>query len=301
MSKTEGGLAAVAGIREQALKYLQIVNPHLSDEETNQFLGIAEAYGLNPFKREIHAGKMYQDGKSRLVPITGYEVYLKRAERTNKLDGWHVEITGDQKDPIARLTIYRKDWSHPFVHEVYYREVVQNKKDGTPNHFWFKSPRFMTKKVVISQGFRLCFSDELGGMPYTADELPLEEEHTLPEARSEPPRDPVVDPGGTTPKDTQKEALREETIALASKLWEQYADVLTDEDKQNLWNDLKVHSSRKEVLSVIAEWSRIAEDRRDLAVADKAFDKGIDADVSAAEGFDLDLERTDSHETGDDE
>jgi hypothetical protein len=30
----------------------------------------------------------------------------------------------------------------------------------------------MIKKVAMAQGFRLCFSDELGGMPYTADELP---------------------------------------------------------------------------------------------------------------------------------
>jgi uncharacterized protein YyaL (SSP411 family) len=30
----------------------------------------------------------------------------------------------------------------------------------------------MIKKVAISQGFRLCFSDELGGMPYTKEEMP---------------------------------------------------------------------------------------------------------------------------------
>jgi hypothetical protein len=35
----------------------------------------------------------------------------------------------------------------------------------------------MTKKVAISQAFRLCFSDELGGMPYTSDELPQQTEN----------------------------------------------------------------------------------------------------------------------------
>lgn len=34
----------------------------------------------------------------------------------------------------------------------------------------------MTKKVGISQAFRLCFSDELGGMPYTSDEMPQQEQ-----------------------------------------------------------------------------------------------------------------------------
>ena len=37
---------------------------------------------------------------------------------------------------------------------------------------WSEKPRTMLKKVCIAQAFRLCFPVELGGMPYTADELP---------------------------------------------------------------------------------------------------------------------------------
>ena len=33
-------------------------------------------------------------------------------------------------------------------------------------------PNFMLKKVAIAQGFRLAFPDELGGLPYLAEELP---------------------------------------------------------------------------------------------------------------------------------
>jgi hypothetical protein len=29
----------------------------------------------------------------------------------------------------------------------------------------------MIKKVAMAQGFRLCFNDELGGMPYTKEEI----------------------------------------------------------------------------------------------------------------------------------
>ena len=29
----------------------------------------------------------------------------------------------------------------------------------------------MIKKVAMSQGFRLCFPDELGGIPYTQEEI----------------------------------------------------------------------------------------------------------------------------------
>ncbi|MDR1325280.1 MAG: hypothetical protein LBK00_04505 [Treponema sp.] len=44
----------------------------------------------------------------------------------------------------------------------------------------------MLKKVAIGQGFRLCFSNELGGMPYTSDEL--DEERVVTEAP--PPDEP---------------------------------------------------------------------------------------------------------------
>ena len=32
-------------------------------------------------------------------------------------------------------------------------------------------PIFMMKKVCIEQGFRLCFPDEMGGMPYGEEEV----------------------------------------------------------------------------------------------------------------------------------
>ena len=47
----------------------------------------------------------------------------------------------------------------------------------------------MTKKVAIAQGFRLCFPDELGGMPYTADELALG--MGIPNAMDEEPETPA--------------------------------------------------------------------------------------------------------------
>ena len=99
---------------------------------------------------------------------------MKRAERINKLDGWDCVVTGNEKEMKATLTIFRKDWTHPFKHEAYFSECVQTKKDGSINKFWKKMPRFMLKKVCIAQGFRLCFPDEFGGMPYTNDELPEE-------------------------------------------------------------------------------------------------------------------------------
>jgi len=144
----------------------------LTEHEKLQFVEIAQAFKLNPFKREIYVA-VYGEGEYRkLSIITGYEVYLKRAERTGKLDGWKAWVEGDGESMKALVEIHRKDWSEPFIHEVYWREAIQKKKDGSPTSFWTKQPRFQLKKVAISQGFRLCFPDELGGMPYDASELP---------------------------------------------------------------------------------------------------------------------------------
>lgn len=144
----------------------------LLPKEKATFVNMAQLFGLNPFKREIYC-TVYGTGDYRTCAIvTGYEVYLKRAERTGKMDGWECAITGKGDDMAATVTIYRKDWGHPFKHTVYYRECVQiNKKTGKPNSVWGKMPSFMTKKVAIAQAFRLCFPDEFGGMPYTNDEI----------------------------------------------------------------------------------------------------------------------------------
>ena len=139
----------------------------LPQEKRRQFIEIAQAYCLNPFKREIYC--VSYAGNTSI--ITGYEVYIKRAERTGLLNGWGVEIKGSGEDMSAVITINGKDWTQPFKHEVYFSDSANRTKDGRLNSTWAKMPKFMLKKVAIAQGFRLCFSDELGGMPYTQDEI----------------------------------------------------------------------------------------------------------------------------------
>ena len=157
----------------------------LMPDEKAMFVNMAQLYGLNPFKREIYCTVFGQGQNRQCSIVTGYEVYLKRAERIGKLDGWGCEMSGKFSDGslAATVTIHRKDWSHPFSHTVYYREVCQTRRDGSANRFWQKQPIFMTKKVAIAQAFRLCFPDEFGGMPYTSDEMGVDER----EERDAPP------------------------------------------------------------------------------------------------------------------
>ena len=153
------------------------LDKNLEPNELSQYIEICTAYQLNPFKREIYCVAYGQGQYRKLSIIVGYEVYLKRAERTGKMDGWEVDIEGTGEDMYAKVTIYRKDWTHPFTHKAYWSECKQEtydkeKKTWRLNSMWEKMGKFMLKKVATAQAFRLCFPDEMGGLPYTADELP---------------------------------------------------------------------------------------------------------------------------------
>lgn len=172
------------------------VASNLTDTEKQQFIKIATAYQLNPFKREIYCTPYMtnikqEDGtwkkERKLSIITGYEVYLKRAERSGKLNGWKVEIIGEAQNRKAQITIHRKDWNNPLVHDVFYSEYIQD------NKMWKEKPLTMLKKVAMAQGFRLAFPDEMSGMPYAAEELP---DNMTPLPETEPEK---TDAGKHTP------------------------------------------------------------------------------------------------------
>lgn len=149
------------------------------------FLKVAQLNGLNPFKREIYAIPF----GSGFNIVTGYQVYIARAEASGKLDGWDV-IANDQE---AVITIYRKDMSHPIV----WRVMRSDFDKGVGN--WVKMPDFMIKKIAIGQGFRLAFPNELSAMPYTSDELDDSNGST------EPAHSPAAETPEETPAITDKD------------------------------------------------------------------------------------------------
>ena len=155
-----------------AQEYAHNNYPSLTKEQFNLFVATAREYCLNPVKREVYAVVYndYKSGEKKMNIITGYEVYLKRAERTGKLNGWECHTDGQGNQMKAVVTIDRKDWEHPFKHEVYMSEYNTNKS------LWASKPITMLKKVAMAQAFRLAFPDELGGMPYTSDELGTDEQ-----------------------------------------------------------------------------------------------------------------------------
>lgn len=151
---------------ETIASYLESFGNKLTSFHRAQFIQICKAFQLNPFIREIY-GIPYGDKFSIIV---GYEVYLKRAERSGLLAGWRAWTEGTGAEMKGCLEITRKDWTAPFYHEVFFSEYDQG------DQMWKTKGRTMIKKVAIAQGFRMCFPEELGGMPYTADEMPIQVE-----------------------------------------------------------------------------------------------------------------------------
>lgn len=150
--------------------------PLATEQEVLMGLAIVKSLNLNPFLRQVHFIKYSQ--KDKMAIVVGYEVYLQRAERSGRLNGWKSGI--NTAENYAWVKIWRKDWTEPFEWTVNLDEF--NKKQST----WKQIPSFMGRKVAIAQGFRLCFPEELGGMPYT------EEEHQVYDIDSEPTMKPEV-------------------------------------------------------------------------------------------------------------
>ena len=158
--------------KELALSYLKSMGLNIPEQFQTQFIEIAAAMKLNPFLNEIHAISYNTKEGPVFKCVTGYMVYIKRAERSGKLNGWEVSSTNNGGQMVSTVTIYRKDWGKSFRHSVRFNEVAQYTPDGNLSRLWHKMPAFMCEKACISQGFRLCFPDELAGMPYTKEELP---------------------------------------------------------------------------------------------------------------------------------
>lgn len=154
----------------------------IPDFEKRQFIKVCQMNSLNPFKREAHISAYGEGTYRKFAIITGYEVYIKRAEASGRLSGWSTKIEPcktaktDSKghisfidDIAATITIHRKDFNMPFEHTVKFSEYVGTKKGGEVTSFWQK-PESQLKKVAISQGFRLCFNEILGGLPFQENE-----------------------------------------------------------------------------------------------------------------------------------
>jgi phage recombination protein Bet len=202
--------AAIVLSPETVTRY---VNALATQQEIALFLNQCAMFGLNPFKREIYLIKY--SPKDPATFVVGYETYIKRADRSGKWAGMNSGTEdGPDGTPVkAWVEVFRKDWEKPLRHEVFFSEYVQTKpewKDGQPTgrkiptKFWADKPRTMLKKVAIAQAFRMAFPDEFAGMPYTAEEMPVDHAKLPTTEVVADLTDPKVDPFSKTSYEESK-------------------------------------------------------------------------------------------------
>lgn len=177
--------------KQLLLDYLTATTPGLNQSQVQQFLAVSMAFNLNPWKKEVYPIPYTSNGKTIMSIVTGYEVYLKRADLNPNYDGYQIEWNGTfvrskvqksgkngnysvdallpKDDDVSCIcTVYRKDRKMPVRCEVFYSEYTQG------NSMWCTKPRVMLEKVAIARAMRLAFPTEFGGMPYESAELPKE-------------------------------------------------------------------------------------------------------------------------------
>lgn len=174
--------------KELCIQFLKSQNTDLTEGEFAQYAAVATTLNLNPFLREIYPIKY--NGKMTLV--TGYQVYIRRAEEFPQYDGFDTQFEGAGKELCCICNVYRKDRTRPVTARVYFAEYTQN------NSMWNGKPHVMLEKVAIGTAFRRAFPTEFGGMPYTSEEIRAEDElkaqgytevqQAAPVAQPEPPK-----------------------------------------------------------------------------------------------------------------
>lgn len=147
--------------------YLNTITDKLTAAQRSQFVAVASAFGLNPFKREIYATTYKnKEGNTVMSIVTGYEVYLKRAEMNTNYNGFKTQFAAVNGEMCCTCEVYRKDRTMPVTSTVWMSEY------STGRSLWQSKPRMMLEKVAIATAFRRAFPMDFGGMPYTNDELP---------------------------------------------------------------------------------------------------------------------------------
>lgn len=230
--------------KQLCLEYIKSQNTNLTDGEFAQYAAVATTLNLNPFLREIYPIKY--NGKMTLV--TGYQVYIRRAEEFPQYDGFDTQFEGAGKDLCCICNVYRKDRSRPVTARVYFAEYTQN------NSMWNGKPHVMLEKVAIGTAFRRAFPTEFGGMPYTSEEIRAEDElkaqgYTEVRPTPEPPKEQTKTAAKTQDEKDANwlamcEELRERNPEIFDKYMKQHnvpdlAEIKGSKDRQKLYTDLK--------------------------------------------------------------
>lgn len=122
----------------------------LNDDEFKLFVMQAEAFGLNPIRREIFC---YKFGDTPQF-IVGRDGFLSIAHRNSNFAGIQSGAIRNDSGVLlgAWCEVRRKDWQVPF------RAEVDLKEYNTGKSLWATKPQTMIIKVAESQALRKTFN-----------------------------------------------------------------------------------------------------------------------------------------------
>lgn len=162
-----------------------------TDAEFSLFVYICCRTGLDPFAKQIHPVKRYDQsvGKEVISFQTGIDGYRLIADRTNKYMPGDENTFVYKDDKVFSATAYVKklgpdgQW-HVISATAHYDEYCAKKKDGTPTIMWATKPHIMLGKCAEALALRKAYPNDMSGI-YTKEEMeqadnPIEIKHIQP-------------------------------------------------------------------------------------------------------------------------
>lgn len=171
--------------KESVLNYLDMsgVTKDLNDQEANMFIAVCVRNQLDPFRREAWPVPFKNDDGTRSISVvTGYEAYLRKADKSGKLEWWTCDVKGEGVD-IECVVVVKVVDRPEFTWTTLLREV---RKGG---FFWSTMPIHMLKKTAIATTFRLAMPNVMKMLPHLAEEVG--ETKGMYETAAPPPPAPV--------------------------------------------------------------------------------------------------------------
>jgi phage recombination protein Bet len=176
LTKREMAIAPIDFSPEKVELLKRTICRGATNDELELFIHACRRTGLDPFMKQIHAVKRWQDGREVMAIQTGIDGYRLIADRSDRyVPGREPTFAYDDEGRVLSATAHvKKRASDGTWHEIsataHYDEYVGRKKGGEPNKMWAEKPHIMLAKCAEALALRRAFPAELSGV-YTSEEM----------------------------------------------------------------------------------------------------------------------------------
>jgi phage recombination protein Bet len=186
-----------------------------SESEAAALIEIAQVRGLNPILGECYFVQRYDGQKKKMVWAVQASIDSLRikAEQTGLYAGQdEPEYEYDAKGNVilARVKVWRRDWTRPAVGVARWSEYVQTTRDGNPSRFWAQMPHNQLAKCAEALALRKAFPAVLAKL-YTPEEMAQADN---PEPAAAPARAKVLAPPSPAPAPAALPAPKADGVAF---------------------------------------------------------------------------------------